>query len=256
MPTTTVDTFYKFAPLVIAHRGASYAAPENTLAAFSLAREMGADGVELDTSLTLDGIPVVIHNFTLEHTTDGTGRVTSLDLSEIKALDAGNHFSPKFKGEQIPTLDEVFETVGPQMVVNVELKSASVRSNGLEPAVASVIQRHNAAQRVIVSSFNPFALRRFRTAAPDIPLGYLTSSEEPRYLRNGWLLARFRVEAQHPEDSMVDSGYMARSKRLGQRVNVWTVDNPIRMRQLQLLGVDALITNRPDVALQTLRQQK
>jgi len=248
----TLDKLYTLAPLVIAHRGASFSAPENTLAAFGLAREIGADGIELDTSLTSDDIPVVIHNLTLEHTTNGTGPVRDLDLSAIKALDAGSHFSPKFRGEQIPTLDEVFETIGPQLIVNIELKSISSRANGLEPAVASVIQRHNAGQRVIVSSFNPFALRRFRTAALDIPLGYLVSPDEPLYLRQDWLLAGVRYQARHPEDIMVDAHYMAKTKRRGYRVNVWTVDDPERIIQLQALGVDGIITNRPDVALQAL----
>src|SRR5260221_4554163 len=97
-----LDTLYKLAPLILAHRGASHAAPENTLAAFTLARQMGADGVELDTSLTRDGVPVVIHNLKVDKTTDGSGPVVAMTLKEIKALDAGSKFSAAFKCELVP----------------------------------------------------------------------------------------------------------------------------------------------------------
>ena len=122
MPSQALDLInqlYTEKPLILGHRGASHDAPANTLAAFTLARQMGADGVELDTSLTRDGIPVVIHDLMLDATTNGTGPVRALDLKAIKELDAGSRFSSDFKGEAIPTLDEVFETLGPEMIVNV-----------------------------------------------------------------------------------------------------------------------------------------
>src|SRR5579859_5496729 len=122
MKQTPSDTFYRHTSLILAHRGASHDAPQNTLAAFALARKMGADGIELDTSLTRDGVPVVIHDLSLHKTTNGTGLVNSLDLKTIKTLDAGSHFGTAFANERIPTLDEVFETIGPDLVVNVELK--------------------------------------------------------------------------------------------------------------------------------------
>lgn len=243
---------YGFSPLILAHRGASHDAPQNTVAAFQLARQLGVDGVELDTSLSRDGVPVVIHDLTLDATTDAKGPVRALDLKALKELDAGSHFSPVFKGERIPTLDEAFEAIGPDLVVNVELKTVSWRPDGLEQAAAAMIRRHNAAQRVIVSSFNPFALRRFRAVAPEIPLGLLYSPAEPIYLRNGWLLAGFKHEARHPYHGMIDSAYMAWAKARGYRVNTWTVDDPARIVALRDLGVDAIISNQPDVALKAL----
>lgn len=239
-------------PLILGHRGASHDAPQNTLAAFKLAHQMGADGVELDTSLTSDGIPVVIHDLDLDKTTDGTGPVEALDLAEIKKLDAGSKFAPNFKGEQIPTLDEAFETLGPEMFVNVELKSISYRPNGLEPAALAVLRKHKAEKRVIVSSFNPFALRRFRALAPDIPIGYLYTPEEPLYLRNGWLMIGLKHEARHPHHEMIDAKFMAWAKRKGYQVNTWTVDDPERVKVLRDLGVNAIISNRPDVALKAV----
>jgi glycerophosphoryl diester phosphodiesterase len=247
-----LNKLYKLAPLILAHRGASHDAPQNTLAAFALARQMGADGVELDTSLTRDGIPVVIHDLTLNKTTNGSGPVNALDLRAIKELDAGSHFSPQFKGEQVPTLEEAFETIGPDLVVNVELKSESRQTDGLEQTVATVIRRHNAAERVIVSSFNPFALRRFRPLAPEVPLGYLYSPDEPIYLRQGWLMLGFHHEARHPHHSMIDAQYMAWAKQHNYRVNTWTVDDPMRIVGLRDLGVDAIISNQPDVALRAV----
>ncbi|HVO44633.1 MAG TPA: glycerophosphodiester phosphodiesterase family protein [Aggregatilineales bacterium] len=241
-------------PLILGHRGASHDAPQNTVAAFALARSMGADGVELDTSLTRDGVPVVIHDLTLDKTTDGSGPVRALDLAAIKALDAGIRFGERFRGERIPTLDEAFEAVGPDLWVNVELKAEGWHTDGLEWAVLKVIQRHQAAGRVIVSSFNPFTLRRFRALSPQMLIGYLYSPDEPLYLRERWLMAGVWYEALHPHHSLITPEYMLRARLVKKQVNAWTVDDPDRMLALRDLGVNAIITNRPDVAIQTLRR--
>ncbi|CAG0984822.1 MAG: glycerophosphodiester phosphodiesterase [Anaerolinea sp.] len=249
MPSDRLDSFYRQTPLVLAHRGASFDAPENTLAAFLRAREQGADGIELDTMLSADGVPVVIHDFTLDTTTDGHGLVREYNLKMLKTLDAGSHYDHEFKGEPIPTLDEALETIGRGMVINVELKSMSWRDDGLPAAVFNVLRRH-ANKAVIVSSFNPFALRRFRALAPDIPTGFLYSPDEPPYIR--LLMHLIPHDARHPHFSLVTPQFMewARARRL--RVHVWTVDDPARIQTLRTLGVDAIITNRPALALETL----
>lgn len=239
-------------PLVFGHRGASFDAPENTLAAFALARQQGADGVELDTMLSRDGVPVVIHDVTLENTTDGHGPVRDLDLKALKALDAGSHFDREFQGEPIPTLDEVLETLGPDLRVNIELKTWSWRPDGLEEAVLNVIRRHDAGSRVIISSFNPMALRRFRALAPYLPIGYLYAPDEPIYLRHAWLMFGLPHEARHPFHEMIDARYMDWARRRGYQINTWTVDSPDRMRTLRDLGVHGIITNRPALALEAL----
>jgi glycerophosphoryl diester phosphodiesterase len=252
MTHQALEKFYRQTPLVLGHRGASYDAPENTVSAFKLARQLGADGVELDTLLSRDGIPVVIHNFTLDETTDGAGPVKDLDLARLKTLDAGSYYDIQFKGEPIPTLDEALEAIGPELVVNIELKTTRLRADGLEMAVLNVIRRHNAAGRVIISSFNPFALRRFRALALDIPIGYLYSPDEPIYLRFGWFMLGVQHEARHPHHSLVDAKYMAWARAHDYRVHTWTVDAPERIRELRDLGVDAIITYRPNVALEAL----
>ncbi|MDP2952502.1 MAG: glycerophosphodiester phosphodiesterase family protein, partial [Chloroflexota bacterium] len=145
-------------------------APENTLASFQKAREMGADGVELDVMLCADGEVVVSHDYTVERTTDGQGRIADLPLATLKALDAGVWFSPLFAGERMPTLREVLAWAGQDMVLNIELKRTSLGTDGLEQKVISLVREHNMEHRVILSSFNPFVLRRAKHLAPDVHL--------------------------------------------------------------------------------------
>jgi len=237
-------------PLVFAHRGASHDAPANTLTAFRTARQMGADGIELDTSLTADGVPIVLHGLSVDETTNGSGRVRDMMLHQLKRLDAGSYFDFAFRGERIPTLEESFEAIGAEMVVNVELKATGLRSIGLEAAVLAVIRRANASNRVIISSFNPFALRRFYQIAPNIPLGFLYAPDVPAYLR--LVMIGVPHQARHPQHTMINANYMAWARRHHYRVNTWTVDDPLRMTALRDLGVDGIITNRPDVLLKVL----
>lgn len=233
--------------LNIAHRGASAAAPPNTLAAFEKAIELGADGIEFDVHLSADGVPVIIHDFAVDTTTDGSGRVADLTLAQLKRLDAGIRFAPAFAGEHIPTLEEVLEAVGNRLLLNVELKTTSLRDNGLEQAVIAQVRQHNLDNRVLFSSFNPFSLRRAKRIAPHIPAGLLYAPDLPLYLRRAWLAFLVPHEARHPHYKMVDAHYMAWAGRRGYRVNTWTVDDPAEMRRLIGLGVDGIITNVPNL---------
>ena len=237
-------------PLIIAHRGASAAAPQNTLAAFRQAMELGADGVELDVQLSADGAVVVIHDFAVDKTTDGTGRVATKTLLELEALDAGAKFSPQFAGERIPTLAQVFEVLQGKLLVNVELKDFNPRSSALAAPVVEVVRKHAMEKRVLFSSFNPFALRAVKRLAPQIPAGLLYAPNLAIYLRRAWLAPLVPHEARHPESSMVTARTMKWYRARGFCVNVWTVDDPAEMRRLIALGVDGIITNRPDVLSQ------
>lgn len=229
-------------PLVFGHRGASAYAPQNTLPAFQLAVEQGADGVEFDVHLSADGHPVVIHDFTVDHTTDGTGSVDSMTLEQLKALDAGVKFDAKFAGTRVPTLDEVFEVVGKMRVINVEVKGAT---DNIEHVVYTSIQRHNLQGKVIISSFNPLVLHRMRKAAPEIVIGFLYS---PDY-DFSQMMVDLPHEARHPMHPMIDKVYMQQAKLRGYRVNTWTVNDPERALQLAELGVDGIISDKPDVIL-------
>lgn len=221
-------------PLIFAHRGASHDAPENTLSAFGLALAQQADGIELDVQLSADGYPVVIHDFTVDRISDGCGKVADLSLADLQAL----HIEGD---ERVPTLDEVFEAFGPRFIYNVEIKDMSLRNRGLEAAIADRIEGHQLEERVIISSFNPFSLKRFRQYAP---------SRIPRALLRDKGLLRFTSvlndgDGDNPHFSLVDEAYMTWAGKHGYRVNVWTVDDPDEAVRLTRLGVDGLITNKP-----------
>ena len=242
--------------LDIAHRGASAVAPPNTLAAFRKAVELGADGVEFDVHLSADSVPIVIHDFRVDDTTDGSERVADLTLAQLKQLDAGFTFDPSFAGERIPTLGEVLETVGSQLLLNIELKTTSLRDNGLEQEVIGLVEQHGLDDRVLLSSFNPFSLRRAKRIAPQLSVGLLYAPDLPLPLRRAWLASLALHEARHPEHTMVDAQYMAWARRRGYRVNVWTVNDPGEMRRLIRLGVDGIITDVPDVLRSVLESQE
>src|SRR5512137_1822539 len=129
---------YAERPLNMGHRGAPAEAPENTLASFQRAREAGAHGVELDVMLSADGQVVVCHDFWVDRTTDGRGRIRELTVAQLKTLDAGSWFGPQFAGERIPTLRQVVDWAGQDMLLNIELKSQGLRSDGLEDQVIDI----------------------------------------------------------------------------------------------------------------------
>jgi glycerophosphoryl diester phosphodiesterase len=221
-------------PLIIGHRGASADAPENTLAAFTLALEQNADGIELDVQLCADGAPVIMHDDTVDRTCDGVGRVADLTLAELGTLSiAGGH--------PIPTLDDLFGLFGRRTLYNVELKALGTNDGGLTAAVAGAIAAHNVADRVLISSFSPFVVQEARRQMPSAtPVGLLW---EHRLMR---LAHHFiSAEADHPHHALVDEGMMAWARRRGLLVNVWTVDDPVEARRLAQLGVHGIITNRP-----------
>lgn len=239
--------------LVFGHRGARASAPMNTLAAFTLAAEQGAHGLELDVHRSKDGHPVLLHDFTVDSTTDGSGRVTDMTLAQLKELDAGSWFDPSFRGERIPTLDEVFEALGRRLYINVEIKAElpDPGSDGVEQVVADCIARHSMQSRVIVSSFNPLTLHRFRRIMPDVPIGFLYIPGLP--VDTSALMQDLPHEALHPWHELIDADYMAQAHQQGRFVNTWTVNDPDRARELRDLGVGCIITDTPDVILQALQ---
>lgn len=251
--STLLEALSRGETLILGHRGASAYAPMNTLPAFVLAAEQGADGIELDVHRSKDGYGVVIHDFTVDHTTDGTGRVDSMTLAELKALDAGAWFGESFIGTRIPTLAEVLEAVGQRLYINVEIKSESEETDGVEQVVADVIAQYTMQDRVIVSSFNPLALQRFRAIMPDVPVGFLYARVMPVDTEELMRSLNLRHEARHPHHEMVDAAYMAWARREGYAVNTWTVNDSQRAQELRDLGVNAIITDAPDVLLKALR---
>jgi glycerophosphoryl diester phosphodiesterase len=252
MGKSKLDDLYQSRVLNFAHRGASHDAPQNTLAAFHLAREMGADGVELDVQTSRDGEAVVIHDFTVDATTDGQGAVKDKTLAELKELDAGSWFDVRFAGQRIPTLQEVIVEIGHQLLLNVELKTRGFSNTDLAAEVVRLIEDHNLVHRTIVSSFNPFALRQVKRLNPRINTGLLYHFDLPANLFRTLLLLLTDPDALHPEKHLVTQEYMTWAKEKGYRVNVWTVDEPAEMERFIALGVDGIITNRPDVLRKVL----
>lgn len=223
-------------PLILGHRGASADAPENTLAAFAVAKLQGADGIELDVRLSADGQPVVMHDARVDRTTNGRGRVSRLTAAELQALEVS-------AGQSVPTLAEVFTTFGPQLLYNIELKTFGLLGNArLATAVADCIQAHDLADKVVVSSFNPLLVRQARRQLPRATMvAHLWYNRWLKY--KVWLAP---AEAHHPHRSLVDADYVAWARRNGWRVHVWTVDDSAEAQRLADLGVHALITNKPE----------
>ena len=225
--------------LNIAHRGASGTFPENTLSAFRAAIEAGADMCELDVQLTREGAVVVIHDETVERTTDGKGEVAELTLEELKRLDAGAKYKGgSFKGERIPTLDEVFAVTGGKCGLNIELKAG-----GLEHQVAQIMQAHNALGDSIVSSFDWDYLKKIQQLHFDIRVGLLAEEKPVDLMMNA---AAMRAHAINPRWDMVTSDLCKAAHERGLKVYTWTVDADARMRALIECGVDGIMTNYPE----------
>jgi glycerophosphoryl diester phosphodiesterase len=246
-----LDKMYVGRTRVFGHRGAMGYAPMNTLPAFELASQQGADGVELDVRLTSDGQLVILHDATVDRTSNGRGEVAAMTLAQVRELDAGAWFDPKFAGTRIPTLSEVFEAIGQRLYINVEIKSdGDTAARGIEQKVADEIARFGLKDRIIVSSFDPGTLHRFRAAMPDVPIGYLYEAGTPAEFTS--LMDDLPHEACHPYFQQIDADYMAWAKAQGYRVNTWTVNDPVKAVELRNLGVDAIITNYPDKIIAAL----
>jgi glycerophosphoryl diester phosphodiesterase len=224
-------------PFLWAHRGASCSAPENTLAAFNAAVECGADGIELDIHLSRDGIPVVIHDETLDRTTDGYGPVAMRDLSQIRQLDAGSWFAREYLGEQIPTLESVLNVFGGHLRLNLEVKDAEAGK-----ALLELLGRYPSAD-VVVSSFNYESLRALRDEDSTLALAVLFDSGNwRRALR---LAGNISACAFHPRADKVNRPMIAACQRASLPVFVWTVDNPHDAMNLVRSGVSGFFTNDP-----------
>jgi glycerophosphoryl diester phosphodiesterase len=241
-------------PLVIAHRGSSVYAPENTLAAFNLAVRQEADAIELDVDLTCDGHVVVMHDTTIDRTTNGHGRVADLTLEEIRQVDAGAWKDAAFKGERVPLLQEVLEAMGQRLLINVEVKSTLLRSSGVEAKVAALIEQHGLLDRVIISSFNPFALRRVKHINPGLACALIYAPDLPIFLRNAWFAPLIpNLNARHPHHSQVNRDMVDQFHAQGLVVNVWTVNQAGIVHAMDQAGVDGIFGDDPVLIRETLK---
>ncbi len=222
--------------LKIAHRGSSGTYPENTISAFLAAAEEGADMCELDVQSTRDGAVVVIHDDTVDRTTNGHGAVADLTLQEIQRLDASFKF-PSFRGERIPTLEEVMEAVRGKLGLNIEIKEGAV-----ERQVCELVRSYDALTNSMVSSFEWKALENVRAIDPEVRVGLLAEKNRDALIDAGSAMKAYAV---NPRFDMVDAAFCEKAHAQGLLVLVWTVDVPEAMRILIAAGVDGIMTNYP-----------
>lgn len=233
---------------IFAHRGASGYAPENTLEAFRLAMEQGADGIELDVHLTKDGEVVVIHDETLDRTSNGHGNVRDYTLEELKKFSFHNHME-KYQGVQIPTLKEVLNLVKNScMKVNIELKTGIYWYEGIEEKTMDIVKTMGMEDRVIYSSFNHYSIQKVLEQNSDAETAYLFSDvplNMEKYAKDTG------VKGLHPAVyhlKMAD--FLETYMKSGLKVRVWTVNNKEDMKMFIDAGVDAIITNYPKVSVE------
>ncbi|MBL8101009.1 MAG: hypothetical protein JNM02_00630 [Anaerolineales bacterium] len=239
-------------PIILGHRGDLVNAPENTLPSFSQAIQKGADGVELDAKLTSDGHVVVIHDSTLNRTTNGSGKVSSVSLEEIRKLDAGAWFDEKFRGIRVPLLEEVFETVGKDKLINIELTNYSTPRDGLTLKVCELIKRHNNQGQIIFSSFFASNLKIAAQALPGCPRGLLAMPGLVGLWARSFGFMFGDYQALHPHISSTSREQMQRAHRLKRRVHVWTANTPEELNQLKEWGADGIFTDDPATAVRVL----
>ncbi|MCS7221334.1 MAG: glycerophosphodiester phosphodiesterase [Anaerolineae bacterium] len=262
-PTRFLESPY---PLNMAHRGGAALAPENTMLAFQNALALGADVLELDVRASRDGELVVIHDETVDRTTDGTGKVTEMTLAQLQALDAGYRYSPdnghsfpyRGRGIKIPTLREVL-TAFPEARVNIEIKQVTPP---IEETVARLIEEMGAQDRVLVVASDDGVIKRFRRLMPGIATGASAGEVQSFYLLQRFGLGAFyrpvanalQVPDRSGEIQVVTPRFVAAAHAQGMKVHVWTINTPDRMRQLLQMGVDGIITDRPDLLRQVMAE--
>ncbi|WP_407319303.1 glycerophosphodiester phosphodiesterase family protein [Isoptericola halotolerans] len=244
MTTLLPDAPHPAGPVVVAHRGYSAVAPQNTLAAFEAAWRAGAPALELDVRLSADGVPVVIHDPVVERVSDGEGAVDALDAATIRGLDAGSRFSPVYAGQRIPTFADAvdFLAARPGMDLLCEYKGVWTPET-LAPTVAA-IDRSGLAGRAIVQGFRRRTVSALRTAAPHLPRGLLCDAAPEDLLRAAEDLD---VVTVNPSVAAVlaDPDLVARAHAAGVRVMPWTANETSEWEGLLAAGVDAIITDRP-----------
>ncbi len=252
-------------PMVIAHQGGEGLRPSNTMIAFKNAVALGVDVLEMDVHSTRDGALVLIHDDTVDRTTDGTGRVNDLTLAEIQQLDAGEYWTPddgatypyRGQGARIPTLDEVLAAF-PQMKFNIEIKQ-------VEPSIAlslcEALRAHGLTDRTLVASFHPTAMNEFRAACPEVATSMVEDEIRPFFILNTVFLGAlyrppgtaFQVPEYSGDLHVLTPRFVRGAHGNNVAVHPWTIDDPADMRRFLDMGVDGIITDRPDLMLELLQ---
>ena len=252
-------------PLVIAHRGGAGLWPENTLHAFERALAAGADIIETDVRATSDGALVLMHDERVDRTTDGSGRVADMTLEELRRLDAGHRWTPdggrtfpfRGRGLRVPTLDEVFKTLGGAARLNIEPKQASAP---VVQRLCALVREHGAAERVVVASFSDSVLEEFRRSCPEVATS-ASPSEAWAFLAmyEAGLAGSYSPPMhalQVPERAgglrVLTRGFVEAAHGRNLKVHAWTVNSEEDMRRVLAAGVDGVMTDYPDRLLKLL----
>jgi len=234
-------------PLNLAHRGASAHAPENTLAAFRLGLELGADGLETDLRFTRDGVVVLMHDATVDRTTNGHGEVAALTWDEVRRLDAGSPFGATWAGEPVPSLSSFLDEFAYRARLALELKA-----DGLEPVVARELRSRGLGDSVTVTAFELGRLERMRAELPAVRTGYLTVAFDEAGLRR---LVEAGVRQACPRADSISAAMVECAHALGLEVRAWGVRSEADMLRALDAGVDGMTVNWPDRLAAELRRR-
>lgn len=223
--------------MIIGHRGAAGLAPENTLAAFRVALELGTDGIEFDVQRTVDSHLVVFHDDDVDRVTDGTGALRTLRLADLKTLDAGGHFDPRFADERVPTLHETLNLLrGQDVVLHIELKSPWY-FDGIEQQVVDMVYQMEMVEQVWIRSFYHPALHTVHAIAPEFQISELWFDQFPDEITYPML------NIYH---ELCTAAHIERLHAQGRQVTAWTVNDVDVARKLIAMGIDGLTTDFPD----------
>lgn len=240
---------------VFAHRGYSGKYPENTMLSFKKAAEVGCDGIELDVQLTKDGTVVIIHDETIDRTTDGSGRVVDYTYEELSKFDAGKICGGRYGFEPIPTFETYCQwAAGQDLVTNIEIKSGVYYYEELEEKTLALVKKYGLEDRVIYSSFNHMSMVKVKELKPDAYCGALL--EHVGLGNAGYYCKRFGFDAYHPGVKGLTEEEVKGCKAHGIQVNVWTVNDMGALEQLYEWGCDAVFTNYPGVCMSWLKDKR
>lgn len=229
-------------PIIFAHRGANSFAPENSLSAFEKAIDIGCDGIELDVRLCASGEVVVFHDRSTARMTGHRGSIHRMNFSEIKQLILGNIDSTI---EKIPTLDQILELARKKVLINIDIKKDPFFKNNLEEKIIQILKRHSLKENIILSSFNPFVLKKIALLYPGLHNGFIFRNRSSMMFLNGQ-----PVQSLHARYRILDKNYISNLTQRASEIYAWTIDEAKGMLEQIQLGIHGIISNNPEIFLQ------
>lgn len=243
--------------IIIAHRGASNKYPENTMAAFKAAVEMGAEMIEMDVLMSQDGVPIVFHDARLNSHTSGKGRVRNHTVKELKKLDAGSWFDPRFSDQRIPTLEEVLAFARGKVALNIEIKTEAVtdrREDGIEEKSLELVREYGMEDYVLFSSFDYRAVKHLKELAPQVSVALLYNRSKSNFKLPHELLQKYKADAFNCSYRQFTQKRLANLRKHDIPSFIYTVNKEKQMRKLIAAGVTGIFTDNPDLLVQVVRE--